>query len=120
MSRPTVTDRGAWSRTAHLLAAILLLGGIVGGPLAHLTHEASEAHAAACDGATQEHPAPAPVPDHHHDCPTCITLTGAVAPVLDPAPALPVGDGAPLVEAGPAFHDRLVLERSRARAPPHA
>jgi hypothetical protein len=126
MSRTKVIDGGVWLRATHLLAAILLVGGIVAGPLVHLAAEASSAHAATCDAGVEDHgaspddPAPAPAPDLHHDCPVCVTLAGAVAPALDPAPGSALAAGSPVAVPGPAFHDRIVSERTRARAPPKA
>jgi hypothetical protein len=126
MSRTQVIDGGVWLRATHLLAAILLVGGIVAGPLVHLAVEASPAHAAACDAGTaaegpaSAHPTPDPAPDLHHDCPVCVTLAGAVAPVPDPAPSAQIAAGSPVAVPGPALHDRIVSERTRARAPPQA
>jgi hypothetical protein len=110
-------EPGAGSRTVRLILAILLLGGIGGGPLVHLAQEAQATHVLVhADGQGDQ---PVPLPDHH-DCPVCVTLGGILAPVPAMALVADPRDDLPLAGSGAAFHSRTSAERTRARSPPLA
>jgi hypothetical protein len=109
------TTGDLWARTARLVAAVLLLGGMVAAPVVHLVVGPDQP--VAVDHAGHEH-GESRVPDAHHDCPVCITLSSAAAPVV-PAVHAAVTAGTPAA-ASPVSEprDRGRSDSSRARAPP--
>jgi hypothetical protein len=114
-----VIDDGVWSRTLRLLAAVLLVGGIGAGPLAHVASDAPAADVAS-SGSHAPHEVPVPGSDHPHDCPVCNTLSGATVAPFPVAPAARVAAvvRTPTCEPGPAA--RWAPDQARARAPPLA
>jgi hypothetical protein len=116
MSRNIALDRDVWQRATRLLAAILLMGGIVAGPAAHLAMEAGVA-TSSCDSTHPSHPSDVP-PDAHHDCPVCITLATAAPSLTSAQPRLHVAELGALPALGSEPGDDGVVHLSRARAPP--
>jgi hypothetical protein len=104
-------------RLARLVVAVLLLGGMVAGPVAHL----GGADAPAGPSSHAHHdPGVPPAPDLHHDCPVCITLAGASAPVA-PTVSVSAAVTADRVTTPVGNHtEREGADLSCARAPPHA
>jgi hypothetical protein len=118
MSLNITIDRDVWQRATRLLAAVLLVGGIVAGPAAHLAIEAGVA-ASSCDVTHPQDPWDVP-PDAHHDCPVCITLAAAAPSLMGPQPRSHMADLHALPALGSEPGDDGVVHLSRARAPPIA
>jgi hypothetical protein len=118
MADRTTTTGDVWARAACLLAAILLIGGMSAGPVVHLSAGPDPLVAGDLAGHAGEH-SESNSPDAHHDCPICITLATAAAPIVPTVRAMVVaghGTGATPVSE---LRDRDHADPSRARAPPH-
>jgi hypothetical protein len=113
MLRLRARSRDAWSRATLLLTTVLLVGGLVGGPLAHLAMEQAGAPA----GHAHEHDG-SRLPDAHHDCPVCLTLAAGVLPLEPPAPVAGYVLVAAAAASIPAPHAGVATDPQRARAPP--
>jgi hypothetical protein len=104
---------GQAARCARLFAAILLFGGMTAAPVAHPFAGPEPVAASGSEHGESR------LPDTHNDCPTCITLTTAAAPVVTTVLAAPrAGVESPALPMS-AAHDRDHSAPSRARAPPH-
>jgi hypothetical protein len=103
-------------RVAHFLVTVLVFGGLVLGPVAHVQVQPDAALAECADGGPESggHAGP----DAHHDCPVCLTLASVAAPVLPPVPGYLLADAQVVAAPGAAVHDRGVSDTERARAPP--
>jgi hypothetical protein len=108
-------------RVAHFLMTVLVFGGLVLGPVAHVQVQ-PDAALAECSNDGHEsggHESDGHAgPDAHHDCPVCLTLTSVAAPVLPPVPGSLLADAQVVAAPRAAVHDRGVPDTERARAPP--
>lgn len=102
--------------TTRLGAAILLIGGMVAGPAAHLAAVA-ESYTTA-ESSAQHEPGGPKAPDSHHDCPVCMTLASGVVPVAVASPASRLGDADLVVPLRTVSVDRDDSDLTRARSPP--
>jgi hypothetical protein len=108
-------------RVAHFLMTVLVFGGLVLGPVAHVQVPPDAALAECSDDGPQsggQESGGHAEPDAHHDCPVCLTLASVAAPVLPPVPASLLTDAQVVAGPGAAVHDRGVSDTERARAPP--
>lgn len=103
-------------RATRLGAAILLIGGMVAGPAAHLA-AAADGYATA-ESSAQHEPGGPKAPDSHHDCPVCMTLASGVVPVVVATPASRLGNAGSVVPLQTVPLDRDGSDLTRARAPP--
>jgi hypothetical protein len=116
MLRSTDIAGDVLGRVAHLLVTLLVFGGLVLGPVAHVQVAADGAVAEwSADGDEHGHESE---PDAHHDCPVCLTLASVAAPELPLIPGFLLSSA--LIAAAPeeALHDRGRSDTERARAPP--
>lgn len=113
-SHSIVSDSGA--RVPRLLTAILVLGGLVLGPVAHVQGSPAPTDAELShDAPDPGHPAGS---DAHNDCPVCLTLTSAAAPMVPPVPGARLLDARGVAGPTAVAHDTGVSDTERARAPP--
>lgn len=103
-------------RATRLGAAILLIGGLVAGPAAHLA--ATAAGYTTAESSAQHEPGGPKAPDSHHDCPVCMTLASGVVPVVVATPASRLGNAGSVVPLQTVPLDRAGSDLTRARAPP--
>jgi hypothetical protein len=108
-------------RVAHFLVTVLVFGGLVLGPVAHVQVQPDDALAECSNmghGSGGHESGGHSEPDPHHDCPVCLTLASVAAPVLPPVPGSLLADAQVVAAPGATVHDRGVSDTERARAPP--
>lgn len=116
MSRSHSIVSDASVRVTRLLTAILVLGGLVLGPVAHV----QGSPAATDTEVSPEAPDPGQPagPDAHHDCPLCLTLASAAAPMVPVLPGARLLDARDVAAPTAVAGDSGVSDTERARAPP--
>jgi hypothetical protein len=107
---------GLNARFARLLTAVLLVGGMVAGPVVHLLPPSADRSPVAAAGA-HDHDAP-DLPNTHDHCAICVVLGTVAPPAVPDAVVVPAAPGVLPSVAATVPVDATLSDSRRARAPP--